>query len=192
MNLKKIILIPLAVMFSGLTPVIAQSKEELRLEAKAWALKAVTETLNFTPENYSAHIKLSRKYFTEKGCRSLIATLENYDIYDRVLKNNNNIRSALWERRLGVSSPLEHLSIDEEHFDEGLYTWRIDIPLKLYFKKGTHESAYNFLTTIQIRQEPASPEKFVITNWYTKLDAVGMQAGNYKEIHYKKPRPECS
>lgn len=168
-----------------------QSGAALTANAKAWALKAVLESLTFSHDNYAGRMALNKKYFTEKGCKNFAAALDNYEIKERVFAGRNMLAAELWERRMNVSSPLDHISVDEEHFKDGVHSWRLDIPVKLIFEKGDFKVPYNFLAAVDVKQLENSGQSFIISNWYTKLETIGMEPNDYDERNYKKLRPEC-
>lgn len=168
---------------------MSQSREELRNSAKAWALQAVLQSLTFDYTNYDKRIAANRIYFTEKGCKTFIAALENYELSERVLDGHNYLTAALWKRHMNVY-PLQQINIDEEDYKDGVYKWHLDVPVKLTFRKGNQQMPYNFLATIEVRRRSDVPG-FIISRWFTKLKTIGIEPNAYNEYNYKKPRPEC-
>jgi hypothetical protein len=167
---------------------MSQSREAIKNSAKAWALQAVLQSLTFNHANYKARIAQNKGYFTEKGCKSFLAMLENYEFDERVLESRSVMTAALWNRRMNADA-LEQIYIDDEHTKDGIYKWRMDVPVKLFLKKGSMVTPYNYLATVEVQRR--SNGGFAIVRWLTKLKTIGMQPEGYKEYNYKKPRPEC-
>lgn len=192
MNFKNFLLGVLLFLFLNCASAqaMAQSKEELRNNAKAWALQAVLQSLTFDYTNYDKRIAANKIFFTEKGCKTFIAALENYELSERVLDGRNYLIAGLWERHMNVS-PLQQINIDEEDYKDGIYKWHLDVPVKLTFRKGNLQMPYNFLATIEVRTRP-NAQGFIISRWFTKLKTIGMEPNAYNEYNYKKSRPECS
>ncbi len=189
MSLKNFLAIfPLFFLLLMPAPAMSQGREEIINSAKAWALQAVLQSLTFSHANYQARIAQNKNYFTEKGCKSFLAMLENYELDERVLESRSVMTAALWNRRMNVDA-LKQIHIDDEHTKDNVYRWRMDVPVKLFFKKGSMVTPYNYLATVEVQRRANGG--FVIVRWLTKLKAPGMQPDAYNEYNYKKPRPEC-
>lgn len=169
-------------------PAMSQGREVIINNAKAWALQAVLNSLTFNHANYEARLAQNKGYFTEKGCKSYLAMLENYEFDERVLESRAVMTAALWNRRMNIDA-LKQIQIDDEHTKDGVYRWRMDVPVKLFLKKGSVVTPYNFLATIEVQRKENGG--FAIVRWLTKLKTIGLQPDAYNEYNYKKPRPEC-
>jgi hypothetical protein len=190
-RMKKLLVFVIALIVM-ISPAHAQTQEEIIKEAKFWTLQIALMAMNVSEHSYGGHITLGEHTHSKKACENFVATLRNYDLYDRVFKDHETIKAELWERRVGVE-PYEQVSIDEDHYKNGLHSWRFEVPMVLTFiQPNGFSTKANFIASVSVEQIPNNPhKKYEITSWHTKMDPqFGLKPSEYNERNYR-PRKEC-
>lgn len=184
------------ILISIVTPSFAaDAPEELRNKARAWAFNATSAAMKLDYKLHKDQVRASRLFMTKKGCETFVTAMENYDLYDQVKDWRNSLRATLWDRKIG-RAPIEQIVIEREfQEDNGLFRWKIMVPLKVDIISEKSKGTYNYLAVITMMQTNDPKNQFMIDEWHTILDKradMGIIASNVKPERQNLYRPECA
>ena len=169
-----------------------QDLKTLREDMKHWVFTATTNALTFSHDTYEERLTANAEYFTLQGCQTFMTTMRDYAIYDRVIERKETlVTNRFWEKHVRLNI-YDQIVSEEEHKDrDGLYDWKISVPLLLNFSRGTNNRDYRFVAVLRVIQSTAEPPVFKIDKWYISTRHGGMAPTQYNPKRLKKDYSYC-
>ncbi len=105
-----------------------------------WTTNTVSNLYNFTFKNYEASLKNSRQNFTEKG----------WGFFQDGLNKSNFLKTVV-SKKFIISTGLFRSSVVQYQGSlNGVYTWKIQVPLLVFYNGPTSTTSQKWLVTVQV------------------------------------------
>jgi intracellular multiplication protein IcmL len=139
-------------------PMLPLSEPNLsRPAVLSWAAQAATETLNFGFHDYRRRLQESSRHFTRIGWGSFVKALQDSGMIESV-EQNRQVLSAV---------PRAAPTILSEGILNGVYQWRIEIPMMITYEIGQQQKNISMNVQLLVVRVPKleSPNGLGIEQW---------------------------
>jgi len=125
-------------------PIVALDQPNMSSSSIAqWATKAIVESYSFDYSRYKDELnKAGQTFFTPKGFKAYVAAIKGSGVLDTVISKRLIVKTII------TSAP----SIEAEGLVNGVYTWKMTVPVTIDYQGATMNSKRQNVVHITVRR----------------------------------------
>lgn len=121
-------------------PLYEQSASDSQLTT--WAIEAAIDAYSFDYLNYRKQLQNASRYFTPVGWKRFILGLEK----------SKNLETIQDKKLVGTAIPTDKPLIRAKGLAEGIFTWRVEIPMLVIYESKDTKIKQNVLVSMFIKR----------------------------------------
>ncbi len=127
-----------------ISPLIPLDKPNMSdAEIKQWANSAIIASYTYNFVSYRSDLQASSEFFTPDG----------WNTYLNALKSSNNLDAVRQNKFVVTAEATQAPTIVEQGiYSNGRYSWRVQMPVMVYYQSSTAYSSSPFLVTMLIER----------------------------------------
>ncbi len=120
-----------------------------------WATTAAQQAYTYDFKNYQKQLQLLQEQFTPEGWKAFMAAL----------KQSNNLNVVQQRKLVASATPTGKAIVVKEGVTNGLYTWKILLPMQAVYESESRLIKQNLMVTMLVTRSTSNPKGVGITHF---------------------------